>query len=82
MEPSEIVDLVGTDAPSSEVSDAVKQALLVKSAARVDAMTPNVAAGLFGDQPEEPEVEAEEPVAQAETEVDASIDQETEQEEE
>lgn len=82
MEPSEIVDLVGTDAPSSEVSDAIKQALLVKSAARVDAMTPNVAAGLFGDQPEEPEVEAEEPVAQAETEVDASIDQETEQEEE
>ena len=82
MEPSEIVDLVGTDAPSSEVSDAIKQALLVKSAARVDAMTPNVAAGLFGDQPEEPEVEAEELVAQAETEVDASIDQETEQEEE
>ena len=82
MEPSEIVDLVGTDAPSSEVSDAIKQALLVKSAARVDALTPNVAAGLFGDQPEEPEVEAEEPVAQTETEVDASIDQETEQEEE
>ena len=80
MEPSEIVDLVGTDAPSSEVSDAIKQALLVKSAARVDAMTPNVAAGLFGDQPEEPEVEV--PVAQTETEVDASIDQETEQEEE
>jgi len=80
MEPSEIVDLVGTDAPSSEVSDAIKQALLVKSAARVDALTPNVAAGLFGDEPEEPE--AEEPVAQTETEVDASIDQETEQEEE
>ena len=81
MEPSEIVDLVGTDAPSSEVSDAIKQALLVKSAARVDAMTPNVAAGLFGDQPEEgdplPEVgDGIEP------EVDASIDQETEQEEE
>ena len=80
MEPSEIVDLVGTDAPSSEVSDAIKQALLVKSAARVDALTPNVAAGLFGDQPEEPEAEV--PVAQTETEVDASIDRETEQEEE
>ena len=73
MEPSEIVDLVGTDAPSSEVSDAIKQALLVKSAARVDAMTPNVAAGLFGDQPEEgdplPEVgDGIEPEANAETE--------------
>ena len=73
MEPSEIVDLVGTDAPSSEVSDAIKQALLVKSAARVDAMTPNGAAGLFGDQPEEgdplPEVgDGIEPEANAETE--------------
>ena len=71
MEPHEIVDLVGTDSPSSEVSDAIKQALLVKSAARIDAITPDVANALFGNEPEE-------------TEVDASIDQdqETEQEEE
>ena len=83
MEPHEIVDLVGTDAPSSEVSDAIKQALLVKSAARVDAITPDVASVLFGGRPEETEDEVE-PEAKAETEVDASIDQdqETEQEEE
>tara|TARA_B100000508_G_scaffold46350_1_gene36151 strand:- start:250 stop:501 length:252 start_codon:yes stop_codon:yes gene_type:complete len=83
MEPHEIVDLVGTDAPSSEVSDAIKQALLVKSAARVDAITPDVASVLFGGRPEETEDEVE-PEAEAETEVDASIDQdqETEQEEE
>tara|TARA_B100000925_G_scaffold84823_1_gene60671 strand:+ start:291 stop:542 length:252 start_codon:yes stop_codon:yes gene_type:complete len=83
MEPHEIVDLVGTDAPSSEVSDAIKQALLVKSAAKVDAITPDVASVLFGGRPEETEDEVE-PEAEAETEVDASIDQdqETEQEEE
>ena len=83
MEPHEIVDLVGTDAPSSEVSDAIKQALLVKSAAKVDAITPDVASVLFGGRPEETEDEVE-PEAKAETEVDASIDQdqETEQEEE
>ena len=83
MEPHEIVDLIGTDAPSSEVSDAIKQALLVKSAAKVDAITPDVASVLFGGRPEETEDEVE-PEAEAETEVDASIDQdqETEQEEE
>ena len=85
MEPHEIVDLVGTDAPSSEISDAIKQALLVKSAAKVDAITPDVANALFGNKPEETEDEvAPEAEAETETEVDASIDQdqETEQEEE
>tara|TARA_B100000902_G_scaffold133866_1_gene132383 strand:- start:276 stop:521 length:246 start_codon:yes stop_codon:yes gene_type:complete len=81
MEPHEIVDLVGTDAPSSEVSDAIKQALLVKSAARVDAITPDVASVLFGGRPEETEDEVE-PEAEAETEVNAEIEQEPEQEEE
>jgi len=83
MEPHEIVDLVGTDSPSSEVSDAIKQALLVKSAARIDAITPDVANALFGNEPEETEDEVA-PEAETETEVDASIDQdqETEQEEE
>ena len=81
MEPHEIVDLVGTDAPSSEVSDAIKQALLVKSAARVDAITPDVASVLFGGKPEETEDEVE-TEAEAETEVNAEIEQEPEQEEE
>lgn len=83
MEPHEIVDLVGTDSPSSEVADAIKQALLVKSAAKIDAITPDVANALFGNEPEETEDEVA-PEAEAETEVDASIDQdqETEQGEE
>ena len=81
MEPHEIVDLVGTDSPSSEVSDAIKQALLVKSAARIDAITPDVANSLFGNKPEETEDEVQ-PEAEAETEVNAEIEQEPEQEEE
>ena len=81
MEPHEIVDLVGTDSPSSEVSDAIKQALLVKSAARIDAITPDVANALFGNEPEETEDEVA-PEAEAETEVNAEIEQEPEQEEE
>ena len=81
MEPHEIVDLVGTDSPSSEVSDAIKQALLVKSAARIDAITPDVANALFGNKPEEAEDEVA-PEAEAETEVNAEIEQEPEQEEE
>ena len=81
MEPHEIVDLVGTDSPSSEVSDAIKQALLVKSAARIDAIPPDVANALFGSKPEETEDEVA-PEAEAETEVNAEIEQEPEQEEE
>tara|TARA_B100001996_G_scaffold247690_1_gene191899 strand:+ start:907 stop:1152 length:246 start_codon:yes stop_codon:yes gene_type:complete len=81
MEPHEIVDLVGTDSPSSEVSDAIKQALLVKSAARIDAITPDVANALFGNKPEETEDEVA-PEAEVETEVNAEIEQEPEQEEE
>jgi|TARA_B100000131_G_C17941957_1_gene542718 hypothetical protein len=83
MEPQEIVDLVGSEAPSSEVSDAIKQALFAKSVEKVDALTPDVASVLFGGRPEEQEVEDEAPEAEAETEIDASIDQdqeETEQE--
>jgi len=83
MEPQEIVDLVGSEAPSSEVSDAIKQALFAKSVEKVDALTPDVASVLFGGRPEEQEVEDEAPEAETETEIDASIDQdqeETEQE--
>ena len=80
MEPQEIVDLVGTDAPSSEVSDAIKQALYAKSVERVDAVTPDVASILFGGEPEEQEVEDEAPEAEAETEVNAELEQEPEQE--
>ena len=70
MEPAELIDMMASDAPSSEVSDAIKNLLYVKSAEKVDAVTPNVAAGLFGE-PEEgdplPEVGDGEVNAEVET---------------
>ena len=82
MEPAELVDMMASDAPSSEVSDAIKNLLYVKSAEKVDAVTPQVAAGIFGE-PEEgdplPEVgDGEQPEVNAEVE---TQDQEQQEEE-
>ena len=52
MEPGELIDMMASDAPASEIQDAIKNLLYVKSAEKVDAVTPQVAAGLFGE-PEE-----------------------------
>ena len=53
----ELVDLIATDASSSDVSDSIKNALMQKAAARIDAFRPEVAADVFGG--EEPEAEEE-----------------------
>ena len=53
----ELVDLIATDASASDVSDKIKDALMAKAAARIDAFRPEVAADLFGG--EEPEAEEE-----------------------
>ena len=39
----ELVDLIATDASASDVSDKIKDALMAKAAARIDALKPNVA---------------------------------------
>ena len=53
----EIVDLIATDASSSDVSDSIKNALMQKAAARIDAFRPEVASTVFdGEVPEEEEV--------------------------
>ena len=82
MEPAELIDMMASDAPSSEVSDAIKNLLYVKSAEKVDAVTPQVAAGIFCE-PEEgdplPEVgDGNEPEVNAEVE---TQDQEQQEEE-
>ena len=67
----ELVDLIATDASASDVSDKIKDALMAKAAARIDALKPEVANSLFGDQiPEvENEVEVDDaPEATTETE--------------
>jgi len=53
----ELVDLIATDASPSDVSDSIKNALMAKAAARIDAFKPAVAADVFGA--EAPEAEEE-----------------------
>ena len=53
----ELVDLIATDASPSDVSDKLKDALMAKAAARIDAFKPEVASTVFdGEAPEEEEV--------------------------
>ena len=58
----ELVDLIATDASASDVSDKIKDALMSKAAARIDALKPNVASSVFdAEVPEEEEVSDEQP---------------------
>ena len=53
----ELVDLIATDASASDVSDKIKDALMAKAAARIDAFKPEVASTVFdGEVPEGEEV--------------------------
>jgi len=45
----EIVNLIGSDAAASDISDKIKDVLYAKAAQRIDAIRPTVAASLFGD---------------------------------
>ena len=58
----ELVDLIATDASPSDVSDKIKDALMAKAAARIDAFRPDVASSFFdAETPEEEEVSDEQP---------------------
>ena len=57
----ELVDLIATDASPSDVSDKLKDALMAKAAARIDALRPEVASTVFDEVPEEEEVSDEQP---------------------
>ena len=53
----ELVDLIATDASASDVSDKIKDALMAKAAARIDAFRPDIASSVFdGEVPEGEEV--------------------------
>ena len=63
----ELVDLIATDASASDVSDKIKDALMTKAAARIDALKPEVASSVFADEsPEEEEVSDEQPTEEDE----------------
>ena len=51
----ELVDLIATDASASDVSDKIKDALMAKAAARIDALKPDIASSVFTDEAEEEE---------------------------
>ena len=53
----DLVDLIATDASSSDISDKIKERLYAKASEYVDAARPVVGADLFGD--ESPEAESE-----------------------
>ena len=62
----ELVDLIATDASASDVSDKIKDALMAKAAARIDALKPKVASSVFDEVPEEEEVSDEQPTEEDE----------------
>ena len=62
----ELVDLIATDASASDVSDKIKDALMAKAAARIDALKPEVASSIFDEVPEEEEVSDEQPTEEDE----------------
>ena len=63
----ELVDLIATDASPSDVSDKIKDALMAKAAARIDALKPEIASSVFdAEVPEEEEVSDEQPTEEDE----------------
>jgi hypothetical protein len=62
----ELVDLIATDASASDVSDKIKDALMAKAAARIDALKPQIASTVFADEAEEEEVSDEQPTEEDE----------------
>ena len=62
----ELVDLIATDASASDVSDNIKDALMAKAAARIDAIKPEIASTVFADEAEEEEVSDEQPTEEDE----------------
>ena len=65
----DIIDLIATDSAASEVTDKLKDILFTKSAERIEASRPDIAASLFSDSEEEngeEEVETESEVEEEE----------------
>ena len=81
MDSAELIDMIANDAPSSEVSNALKDMMFARAAEFVDSAAPVVAKSLFGE-PEEGDPLPEVGDGVEEPEVDAELEQETEQEKE
>ena len=87
----DLIDMMVKDASASAISDKIKDILMQKSAANIDAVRPQVAASMFGatgaeveSDAAEAEVETEvetEPSAELETETDSEEEEKTPEEE-
>ena len=66
--------LVGADASPAEVSDKIKEILYAKASSKIDAIRPEVGAGLFGDGVED---ETDEVVDELEVESEEDEEEET-----
>ena len=62
----ELVDLIATDASASDVSDKIKDALMAKASARIDALKPEIASSVFDAEEPEEEVSDEQPTEEDE----------------
>ena len=62
----DLVDLIATDASSSEVSDKLKDILYAKSAERIETLKPHVANSVFDEPTAEDDQAIEEPTEQEE----------------
>ena len=52
-----IVDLIGSDASASDITDKIKDALYTKAAERIETIRPTVGASMFDDQQDNSEGE-------------------------
>ena len=64
---AELMDMITRDESPSQISDKIKDMLFAKTAERVDAHKTTAASALFGQQPDEEEIESE-PEVEAELE--------------
>ena len=69
-QPTNVLDLIATDAKPAEITDTLKNMIYANAGEKIDGMKQYAAASLFGQEPEEPEAELE-----------TEVDQEPEEEE-
>ena len=69
-QPTNVLDMIATDASPAEISDTLKSMLYAKSGERLEYLKPYAAASVFGGEP------PEEPTAELESEVDQEPEEE------
>ena len=76
-QPTNVLDMIATDAKPAEITDTLKNMIYAKAGEKIDGMKQYAAASLFGQEPEE----TGEPTAEVETEVDQEPEEEPQENE-